>query len=660
MDVNPNSPAIPLGKPSFKPVESSGHPAPQLSTSHTTSVASQAVQALIGLKGSADKEVIISAMEISMKAWASTVCERLGLDINIVEPLLPKLVDSSEITRLQANDINTHLVKVSPEKQELVLKSLPEYLLPCLPEETLKVAFTDSEIEQIKLSPADNPHIAAAYYSSTHIIGFNEKNIIQAGEISGPELGAHEMNHGLNSLFRSMLSPKDLEKSVIEGLKDEIVNGSLGGIGLISRGYPTFIPDIGMRSELGNLFEELAQNKDDERLFIDEFKDGSVKIDIPKLSDKGKAFVLDIAKRHPAFMELCSNDETTAISLLSRMFIDLLFKFNMANGQITSGAPSITLKEELLGSLPSHEREELKKAIYANPPALEFAKNSARKYSEVQQSGILIPHITNSPVLYIQYAFCNEEIESYIAGAASKLATGDNNTEEIGRLSTTIDLFNTGKEYVEKLRSLSLLPQNLELAKHRMHLIALRHEHSEELRKIELFIEKEVNPLSTTMHELENAEQDDKRFRHPIEHSSSFKGSIIISEYNEEKYSELRQHRDSILECLRKNGHPCQELTEATEKEKQLFGEIKKAQEGLTEADFYPTACINDEAILKEVEDLEKKLIEIQRTAQFHSFKGFQPLIYKKPSTATFSEIKVIPIDDLPPEILARFKAAQS
>lgn len=616
---------------------------------------SQAREALVKLKNDLNEESVIAKMDQSSKLWASKFCEDLGIDLRIMEPLLPKIVDTSEITKLQAISLEKLIHKASPEMKKQFIGYIPSYFLPCFSDETLKIAFNDEEISRIRSLPTSNPNFVGGYMCSFHLLGYNIENLKVTG-VSCEALGSHETNHGLNSLFRSMLSEEDLRSSVIEGLKDEVTNGSLGGLGTYMKEHPTYMPDRRMREEMANLVEELIKNRDDRKIYADENTEGNISITIHRLSDEGKAYTLELAKKHPNFMEACSNDENIAINSLSKLITNNIFKFDLLMGNLFEGSLNITIPKETLEGLPKNETEELKKHIYENPKALAFAKESAKKFVEVFEGNLLVQGDKFNPASYLHYIFCNEEVESYKVGSTCKLAIGDNDHQSIEKEQATIKLFTLGEQYIKTVRSLSILPQNPDLVKKKMTLFAFRQEHDETLRKIENFIHDKVISLSDTISELASVETSGKQLKAELRQSPYL--SNIIEKHQEEIFTSLRNNRKNILQCLEKNNVECNEFKEMIIKEEEVFERILLSQKELSPSDFSPESGITDKDILKEIELLEKELLEIQKTAQFDSFRGFIPLVYK-PESEAIATTREVSFDELPDEIKSRLLQIQ-
>ena len=592
----------------------------------------------------ASNETIRQLTEEAVRAWTGTVAEKLEINPELIEPLLPRIVSCDEMMRLRAECFEREMLKMFTGAKKELIRSLPHEMKYYFSQTTLALAYGPDEIALIKRKKPPVVNLLGGYMSKFYVLAVNEDGV-RSGQMSPFELGAHEGNHGLCALFRSLLTEEDLNSEIITGLKEEITNGAIYTFGDAFKTHPLYIPSSNMRNKVAAFLEELIRNgKNDDRVSAEVFDDNGLVFEVPKLNEKGKHELLEIAKKYSDFMETCSEKDSTAVSVLSNLVNRQMLRFGLAKGILPIQSEySVRINQDVFEKLPKDKIDKLREALYSSPKAKEFALSAAKNLlSMVEGNGGfqakqhlgLTPNLTEA----VMYTFCPEEQDCYKAGAVCGLA-GEPTPESEVRLHATLELFDLGKKYVEKLQTVSVSPQDLQSVKKSTELLAVRIEHSEKLRTIEKIIDTEISLLKSRIPNLSELLKEEQAIRY--KHQKYFIASDeFMSPGEQERLNDLQEIRLKIQDLLENNQIHCKHFVEALKEEKEFYETIKSLQEGVKAEDVNPVKRCLDENLISELRALEKQMAEKQKIARMPALENiFRPECLGKTVVVTEGEI---------------------
>ncbi len=574
---------------------------------------------------STDEEITVIVKD-SMIKRASKVAQDLDIDQNKLIPLLPPIISTAELVKAQAQQVSVLLEQLPPDYCKELLKKMPTALFQELPESLLKKLFTPEELQAIKeTNNTGATDVAGGGFTPDYKVSVNNQ-LIRSGKYSPYRIGAHEGNHAIWALLRTLLTKEQINDAVISQLKDEITNGSLrvltgGGMRPL-----LYIPSPQMRNEIAGFVSDAINNldKEDDRFKKETFREGQISLEMVRTSELGQNSLLEIANKHKDFMNLCNNDEECAKLLLADLVDTQIFRFNLATGAIPLlESTRLTLKDEVLNQLPQDKIQELRDAIQSSPKALNEIKDYAKNHLLCLEGNAKLQLKLSrgaSPSMddVMDYEFCKEELECDLRAAEIELSIPNLDIKAEDKLKSEVIYHEVGGKLIEQMKRVSIAEQDPQMIKMANEFNFVRLSHGELELDIKNILKDFIEPIANEIPDLNNLIATETALRAQLSQKYIMQDSCFLKGETQEDIQthleEILNVRKSIVDLISKSDLVPQDkvnkLNESLKNQETLLAKMKTLRETFPEGILNPLHRVKDQSLLKSIEDTKDQIAD--------------------------------------------------
>lgn len=565
----------------------------------------------------ASEEFIIQQVTASVQWWAEKVADDIGISPLKLKILLPEVISLDQFAELKSDSLNKNMKKFSKRTLKNIVSNSPIEVRKKLSTELLEYAFPNRDVPKpSNVSIADT--CDGAYTPEYHKIPICSMTAEHA-KIGCRSIGAHEANHAVNALLRSLLSKEKLKKALVESLQDEIKFGTTSILSMWEITELPYLPQEELREELAEFLGEIALALEgrDERLIIQTYRSGEFVWKIERVSTTGKGDLLKIAKKYKAFIELFDNEDDAILVLASLIEIQLS-RFNLALGKHNNplcNELASTINESAFCCLSSQNVQELKREIENSPKAMQFAMTSAKDFLQLINSFKfqLKKRVGSDPTFsdMVDYFFCPEEASCNLASFQALSTEPDiPNLEQM--LQELALYFESGKEYFSLQKHLRITLQDSKLVRQENKLRISKIKYFEILWKINNLMEENILPIAESIPQLKPTLEEEARYGALINVSlAKMDKTKLTSEEHDEYHfyiNKLRSTRLKIVDLLMRLdilADKVKELKLLLEEEGKIHEELKHLEPTLDERCLDPRKRVIDTTILDKIDSIE-------------------------------------------------------
>ncbi len=575
---------------------------------------------------STDEEIAVIVKD-SMIKRACKVAQDLGIDPNKLIPLLPSIISTAELVKAQAQQVSVLLEQLPPDYCKELIKKIPTALLQELPESLLNKLFTPEELEAIKETKnTGTSDVAGGGFTPDYKVSVNNQ-LIRSGKYSPYRIGAHEGNHAIWALLRTLLTKEQIDVAVISQLKDEIINGSLrvltgGGMRPL-----LYIPSSQMRSEIAEFVNDAINNldKEDDKFKKETFREGQISLEMVRTSELGKNALFEIANKHKDFMNLCNNDEACAKLLLADLVDTQIFRFNLAIGAIPLlESTRLTLKDEVFNQLPQDKVQELRDAIQNSPKALneikDYAKNHLLCIEGNAKLQLKLSHgLTPSMDDVMDYEFCKEELECDLRAAELELSIPNLDIKTEDKLKSEIIYHEVGGKLIEYMKRVSIAEQDPQMVKMANEFNFIRLSHGELELDIKNIFKDFIEPIANEIPDLNNLIATETALRAQLSQIYIMQDSWFLKGKTQENIQTrleiILNVRKTIVDLISKSDlvplDKVKKLNESLKNQETLLAKMKTLREAFPEGILNPLHRVKDPTLLASIEDTKDQIADL-------------------------------------------------
>lgn len=587
-----------------------------------------------------DDDKILQKAKDAMFAWAEIFATEKGINPLILRALLPEAVAVEELLKLKVQKVIPILEQLPVGTLKTIIPQLPAEILLELPDKLLEKVIPKDQVAALKTSGMKDK-LGGGFAQDIYKIGVNLHKI-RSGDFTPEEIGGHECNHGgMHALCRSLLTEEQRISAVVDGLKEDIICGAPSVLSRLGFFELPHIPSPKMRDEvaryLGNIIESLGQN--DERFRTELDKSEDLTFETIRLTDKGKKDLLEIGKRHDDFLELCDHNEESASLVLANLIETQLLRFYFAVGKNEIAANvQLTIPTETLGELDPKRLEGLRIETQKSPKALEFAEESTKRFQDGMEGNIKAQARMGgfsglSSDDAIDYNFCHEETDCYLAGTRTELASPDLQEGRREKLEARKEVYELAKTYMDLRKSLKVAPQDMALVKQEYKLRTAKIKHETVMTMLKEIMQSYIRPLSNQTNGLFELVEEEAQIKARV-------GLTVLKLDNNElgkkdgfheMLQDLRLVRNKIKDHLSSQGQQSEQIGEfakSLQQEEQLHRDIIEMEKTLDKRCMDPRQRVTDKVLLDQLQVVEARIQELQQKARIKSLHSTFPISY--------------------------------
>ena len=578
-----------------------------------------------------DDDKILQKARDAMSAWGETFATENGINPLILRALLPEAITVEELLKLKAQKIIPFLEQFPVGTLKTVIHQLPAEILLELPDELLEKVIPKDQVSALKTSSMKDK-LGGGFMQDVYKVGINLHEIRNGG-FTPEEIGGHECNHGgMHALCRSLLTEEQRISAITDGLKEDITCGAPSVLSRLGFFELPHIPSPKMRDEvaryLGNIIESLGQN--DERFRTEMDKTGDIAFETVRLTEKGKKDLLEIGRKYGDFLGLCDHNEESASLVLANLVETQLLRFYFAVGKnkIAENV-QLTIPKEALDKLDPKRLEELRIEIQKSPKALEFAKKSTKRFQDGTEGNIKTQVRMGgfgglSADDAVDYNFCHEETDCYLAGTRTELASQDLQEGRREKLEARKEVYELAKTYMELRRGLKIAPQDTVLVKQEYMFRTAKIKHETVMTELKEIMQSYISPLSNQTNGLSALVEEEAQIeaRAGLAELTLDNNELGGKDGFHEMLQDLRAVRSKIKDHLSSQGQSSEQLDEfgkLLQEEERQHRNIIEMEKTLDKKCMNPRQKVTDKVLLDQLQVIEARIQELQQKARIQS-----------------------------------------